>query len=115
MVSQLVRGNATNGSVRRRGRALGWVSLGLGVAQVAAPNVVRRLSGVDDSPRSKAVVPLVGTRELVHAAGLLTSRRTGGWVWTRVAGDAMDIASLPWRSSVAAASDAAAWSGPWWP
>jgi uncharacterized membrane protein len=39
-------------------------------------------------------VPLVGARELVHAAGLLTSRRKGVWAWTRVAGDAMDLASL---------------------
>jgi uncharacterized membrane protein len=52
-------------------------------------------------------VPLVGTRELVHAVGLLTSRRKSVWVWTRVVGDAMDLTSLgmaiahrggrPWR------------------
>jgi hypothetical protein len=83
-----------NDTLERRGRALGWVSLGLGVAQVVAPNAVRRISGVDDSETSRAVVPLVGTRELVHAAGLLTSRRIGLWVWTRVAGDAMDLTSL---------------------
>src|SRR5690349_21476860 len=70
------------------------MSLGLGVAQLAAPDMVRRISGVDDSATSRAVVPLVGARELVHAAGLLTSRRKGVWAWTRVAGDAMDLASL---------------------
>lgn len=80
--------------VRRRGRALGLVSLGLGLAQVAAPHAVRRLSGVDDSATSRSVVPLVGARELVHAAGLLAGRRVGPWAWTRVAGDAMDLASL---------------------
>jgi uncharacterized membrane protein len=80
--------------VQRRGRRLGWMSLGLGVAQLAAPDRVRRISGVDDSPTSRAVVPLVGARELVHAAGLLSSRRKGIWAWTRVAGDAMDLASL---------------------
>ncbi|RKN47547.1 SRPBCC family protein [Micromonospora endolithica] len=80
--------------VQRRGRGLGWMSLGLGVAQLAAPETVRRISGVDDSSTSRAVVPLVGARELVHAAGLLTSRRKGIWVWTRVVGDAMDLASL---------------------
>src|SRR3954469_1022604 len=80
--------------VQRRGRALGWVSLGLGVAQLAAPGAVRRISGVDDSATSRAVVPLVGARELVHAAGLLTSRRKGRWAWTRVVGDAMDLTSL---------------------
>jgi uncharacterized membrane protein len=70
------------------------MSLGLGVAQLAAPDTVRRISGVDDSPTSRTVVPLVGARELVHAAGLLTSRRKGVWAWTRVAGDAMDLTSL---------------------
>lgn len=70
------------------------MSLGLGVAQLAAPDTVRRISGVDDSPTSRAVVPLVGARELVHAAGLLTSRRKSVWAWTRVVGDAMDLTSL---------------------
>jgi hypothetical protein len=85
---------ARQDEVQRRGRGLGWMSLGLGVAQLAAPDTVRRISGVDDSPTSRAVVPLVGARELVHAAGLLTSRRKGVWAWTRVVGDAMDLTSL---------------------
>ncbi|SBT67270.1 Uncharacterized membrane protein [Micromonospora sediminicola] len=70
------------------------MSAGLGVAQLAAPDTVRRISGVDDSATSRVMVPLVGARELVHAAGLLTSRRKGFWAWTRVVGDAMDLASL---------------------
>jgi uncharacterized membrane protein len=80
--------------VQRRGRGLGWMSLGLGVAQLAAPDRVRRLSGVDDSVTWRTVVPLVGARELVHAAGLLTSRRKDVWAWTRVVGDAMDLTAL---------------------
>jgi uncharacterized membrane protein len=96
MTTQLASRKATDGTdgAVRRGRVLGWASLGLGVVQVTAPNAVRRVSGVDDSPTSRAVVPLVGARELVHAAGLLTSRRIGPWAWTRVAGDAMDLTSL---------------------
>jgi len=85
---------ARQDELQRRGRGLGWMSLGLGVAQLAAPDTVRRISGVDDSPRSRAVVPIVGARELVHAAGLLASRRKGVWAWTRVVGDAMDLTSL---------------------
>jgi uncharacterized membrane protein len=85
---------ARQDEAQRRGRGLGWMSLGLGVAQLAVPDTVRRISGVDDSPTSRAVVPLVGARELVHAAGLLTSRRKGIWAWTRVMGDAMDLTSL---------------------
>src|SRR5690349_11483344 len=85
---------ARQDEVQRRGRELGWMSLGLGVAQLAAPDTVRRISGVDDSATSRTLVPLVGVRELVHAAGLLTSRRKGVWAWTRVMGDAMDLTSL---------------------
>ena len=88
------RTQARQDEVQRRGRALGWLSLGLGVAQLAAPDAVRRISGVDDSATSRTVVPLVGVRELVHAAGLLRSRRKNVWAWTRVVGDAMDLTSL---------------------
>ncbi|SEF24520.1 Uncharacterized membrane protein [Amycolatopsis pretoriensis] len=80
--------------VQRQGRRLGWLSLGLGLAQLTAPHTVRRISGVDDSATSRAVVPAVGVRELVHAVGLLASRRKGVWAWTRVAGDAMDLTAL---------------------
>jgi uncharacterized membrane protein len=85
---------ARQDEVQRRGRELGWMSLGLGVTQLVAPDAVRRISGVDDSPTSRTMVPLVGARELVHAAGLLTSRRKNVWAWTRVVGDAMDLTSL---------------------
>ncbi|MCW2860155.1 MAG: Cyclase [Actinoallomurus sp.] len=75
-------------------RGLGWASLGLGAVQLSAPDMVRHMSGVDDSSLSRVMVPLVGVRELFHAAVLLGSRRPGPWVWTRVAGDVMDLTSL---------------------
>jgi uncharacterized membrane protein len=40
------------------------------------------------------MVPLVGARELLHALTLLGSRTPAPWVWTRVAGDVMDLATL---------------------
>jgi Predicted integral membrane protein len=76
------------------GRRLGWLSLGLGTLHLAAPNLIRRLTGVDDSAASRMVVRLVGARELVHGAGLLFGRNTRAWAWTRVGGDAIDLASL---------------------
>jgi uncharacterized membrane protein len=75
-------------------RALGWVSLALGVLQLAAPRTVGRLSGVDDPRVAKRASRLVGARELMHAAVLLGSRRPGPWAWSRVAGDALDLAML---------------------
>jgi uncharacterized membrane protein len=94
MTSVLTSRTAGRSAVRRRARGLGLVSLGLGVAQLAAPGAVRRLAGVDDSTTSRRIVPLSGARELVHATGLLTARRVGPWAWTRVAGDAIDLATL---------------------
>jgi uncharacterized membrane protein len=79
---------------RRSARGLGALSLGLGAAQLIAPKAVRRISGVGDSRISRVMVPLGGVRELAHAAGLLAGRRTAQWAWTRVAGDAVDLAAL---------------------
>jgi uncharacterized membrane protein len=78
----------------RSARALGWASLGLGAVQLAVPGAVRRLCGVDDSSVARVMVPAAGVRELLHAAVLLGSRRPAPWVWTRVAGDAMDLTAL---------------------
>jgi uncharacterized membrane protein len=75
-------------------RALGWLSLALGVGALAEPGPLARLTGVDDDPTSWAVIRGVGARELGHAAGLITGGRPGRWAWTRVAGDAMDLALL---------------------
>lgn len=75
-------------------RALGWASLGLGAANLAATRQVARLSGVDDAASAPAVIRAVGARELVHAAGLLGGRRKRVWAFTRVMGDTMDLAIL---------------------
>jgi uncharacterized membrane protein len=79
-------------TTRRLGQALGWVSLGLGLSMTLAPRAVTKLSGVDDSVTARLVTRMVGLRELVHAAGLLTGPPE--WVWTRVAGDSMDLPAL---------------------
>ena len=52
---------ARQDEVQRRGRGLGWISLGLGVAQLAAPDTVRRISGVDDSRRLGRWCAVTGT------------------------------------------------------
>ena len=78
--------------LRRTARLLGMASLGLGVSMLREPQGVARMSGVDDSPTAVPVITAVGARELVHAAGLLAGRP--GWAWTRVAGDAIDLAAM---------------------
>lgn len=83
----------------RIARGLGWFSIGLGLAALLAPRAVARLWGGDG--RHTGLIRLSGVREI--ASGLLIfsrPRRPVTGVWSRVAGDAIDLATL----SAAAAS-----------
>jgi uncharacterized membrane protein len=75
-------------------RGLGWASVGLGLPQLLRPDSVDRAAGVGDGPKQRAVTRFVGVLKLAHAAALLGSSRPSKWVWTRVAGDAVDLATL---------------------
>lgn len=80
---------------RRTGRlvrALGVASAGLGVPLVWRTDDVARLVGVDDSATATTLVRVVGVRELVQAGLLLVGPQP--MVWTRVLGDAKDLALL---------------------
>ncbi|HEV2070219.1 MAG TPA: SRPBCC family protein, partial [Acidimicrobiales bacterium] len=73
---------------------LGWFSVGLGVPQVLAPGRMNRLIGVDDSRQNRAVMRAMGVRELASAPGILDRPRPAGFLFARVAGDALDLAVL---------------------
>src|SRR4051794_32643698 len=73
-------------------RALGWFSLGLGTAQIAAPRAVQRLVGLPGDRR--AVMRLIGAREIASGVGILAQQRRAPWLWSRVAGDAIDLTLL---------------------
>jgi uncharacterized membrane protein len=72
-------------------QALGLLSVGLGLAALLAPGPLGRLVGLSGHT---SLLRLVGARELASAAGLLTQRDPTPWLWSRVAGDAMDLALL---------------------
>jgi uncharacterized membrane protein len=75
--------------------ALGVFSLALGTAQVLSPDGVSRLAGVrGGSPTVQAVQRVFGVRELVQGTGILASPSPRGWVWSRVAGDVVDVGML---------------------
>jgi uncharacterized membrane protein len=78
----------------RVARGLGWLSIGLGLAQIAAPRGVARMIGVDDDETNRNTVFAIGVRELASGVGILTRERPAGPVWTRVGGDVMDLALL---------------------
>jgi len=85
---------AQGGASENLANALGWLSLGLGIAGIAAPGSVARMIGVSDDKSSRAVLRAVGIREVASGVGILTQRRPGSWLWSRVAGDMMDLALL---------------------
>ncbi len=74
-------------------RALGIASAGLGLAGIAAPDRIGRLCGLRQ-PGARLILPLLGVRELGHAAGLLPGRQPKPWIWSRVVGDTMDLSLL---------------------
>ncbi|MEO5784698.1 MAG: hypothetical protein ABIS17_04215 [Casimicrobiaceae bacterium] len=72
-------------------RALGWFSVALGLAEVVAPRRVGRAIGVESHPN---LMRAVGLREIASGVGILSGQPPSGWLWSRVAGDAMNLALL---------------------
>jgi uncharacterized membrane protein len=81
-------------AAHRWARRLGWFSLGLGFAQLFAPRPMSRFIGLGDSLRKRRALQAIGLREVATGVGLLGRARPTGWLWTRVAGDVMDLILL---------------------
>ena len=75
-------------------RALGGFSIALGIAEVAVPKQLARFIGLEGNAAQQWLLRGYGARELTAGAGILATARRSGWMWSRVAGDAIDIASL---------------------
>jgi uncharacterized membrane protein len=91
----------SGGNGERLAQGLGWFSLGLGLAQIAAPGGVARLIGVPDDDENRQMMRAVGMREVASGLGILSQPRPEEWVWARVGGDAMDLSLLggAWASN----------------
>jgi hypothetical protein len=72
-------------------RALGWFSIGLGLAELLAPRLVARAAGLQGRER---MLRLYGVRELTSGIGILLARNPRPWVAGRLVGDAADMATL---------------------
>jgi hypothetical protein len=78
------------GAADRLSRGLGWLSLGLGAAALVAPQVFTRALGMRGR---EGTVRAFGLREL--GSGVLThSVEARAGLFSRIAGDAMDLATL---------------------
>lgn len=89
--------SGSSGSGDRTGRVLadglGWFSLGLGIAQIAAPDAFNKQVGAADNSRNRTLVRGIGAREIAHGVGILSGLNPAA-LWSRVAGDAMDLTLL---------------------
>lgn len=94
-------------------KGLGWFSIAVGTAELVAPHAIGRALGMEERAR---VVQAYGLREIASGIAILASDDPKPWVWGRVAGDAMDLATLapglnhgnPRRGAVGAALAGAA-------
>jgi uncharacterized membrane protein len=74
--------------------ALGWFSVALGAAELFAPITMSRLIGAPPDAKTISLVRAMGAREIGHGVAILTHPGTASTVWSRVAGDAADLAFL---------------------
>ncbi|WP_223643274.1 hypothetical protein [Corallococcus sp. EGB] len=72
-------------------RALGWFSVGLGVTELLGAWSLLRFFGVS---RGSRWVRAYGARELAAGVALLSPAKKRPWLWARVAGDALDLATM---------------------
>ncbi|MCA1618741.1 MAG: SRPBCC family protein [Acidobacteria bacterium] len=73
-------------------RGLGWFSIGLGLAELLAPRGVARVAGLRGGT---GLIRLMGLREIAHGLAIFSQgRRPTEAVWSRVVGDALDLACL---------------------
>ncbi len=75
----------------RVAHALGWFSIGLGLTEVVAGRALGRSLGMEGQT---GLLRAFGLREIAAGVGILSQPRPAGWMWARVAGDALDLAAL---------------------
>jgi hypothetical protein len=72
-------------------RGLGWFSIGLGLVEVMAPHRLTRAFGLRGQER---VIQAYGWREIATGIGILAAKDPSPWIWGRIGGDALDLATL---------------------
>jgi hypothetical protein len=75
-------------------RGLGWFSIGLGLAEICIPHRFARAFAMRGE---ETLVRFYGVREVLTGIGILSSSQPKPWMWGRVAGDALDLATLAAR------------------
>ena len=74
-------------------RGLGWVSIAIGVSEIACAKPIARMLGVEGA-RTEGILRVLGVREICHGIDILSHRDPTPGVFARVAGDMLDGALL---------------------
>ena len=82
---------ASDVSPTKLARGLGWFSITLGAIELLAPRVLSKALGLEGHDH---VFQAYGAREIATGVGILSARDPAPWIWGRVAGDALDLATL---------------------
>ncbi|MEA2702071.1 MAG: hypothetical protein QOD63_16 [Actinomycetota bacterium] len=86
--------------IARLPRGLGWFGVGLGIAQLAAPDVVNCLIGVQPTEDNRRILRASGKKELAAGLKILTKGEPSVKWLAKVAGYPPDPAQLAGGSTV---------------
>lgn len=88
-------GPGSKGMPEHVAQALGWFSIGLGLAELIAPGQLARTLGMEGR---EGLLRGYGAREVAAGRLCLSVNKTAG-TWSRVAGDVLDLATLAYAYS----------------
>ena len=79
-------------NAKRLARGLGWFSIGLGLSELLAPKAIAKICGVSNA--HTGLIRVYGLREIAAGITIFSQEKPAAGMWSRVAGDALDLASL---------------------
>jgi hypothetical protein len=85
------RGVGAHSTNQKLAVGLGWFSIGLGLAELFATRTLTRAIGLEGKEN---LVRAYGAREVMTGVAILASHDPTPWIWGRVGGDVLDLATM---------------------
>lgn len=82
-----------------RAQSLALLSLGLGLAEAVVPRRVSQMVGIKPTERTNTLIRLIGLREIATGSVLLRNPSSSWAMWSRVAGDVLDLSLLAYSAA----------------
>ena len=79
-------------SAKKLAKGLGWFSIGLGLTELLAPKAIAKICGVSNA--HTGLIRVYGLREIAAGVMIFSQKNPAAGMWSRVAGDALDLATL---------------------